>query len=280
MRQSHLRGPPHRNSLPWLSVSDMRLKMSQVPAATRALEVLKLLASAPGPMTASGIARALSIPRSSAYHLLDAMRASGFVVHLPEDERWGLGVAAFEIGAAYSRHDPLVHLAKPLLQQLVREAGSAPVVAYLGVLHATETLYVAKVESKRLPIVTEVGVRLPAALTASGRAMLAALPHAQVRANFSTAQAFVDRTGLGPRDWRTLRALLDEERRRGYSEEDGFISPGFASLAAAVRNHVQRPVAAIGVTFASQSLDPGERLGLAHRVRWAAEQISTRLGAR
>ena len=34
----------------------------------------------------------------------------------------------------------------------------------------------------RPPLVTEVGVRLPAHLTASGRAILAALPTAQVRA--------------------------------------------------------------------------------------------------
>lgn len=254
--------------------------MTQVPAATRALEALKVLASASGPMTATGLARALSIPRSSAYHLLDAMRASGFVVHLPEDERWGLGVAAFEIGAAYARHDPLVSLARPLLQQLVRSTGTAPVVAYLGVLHATETLYVAKSESRRLPIVIEVGVRLPAALTASGRAMLAALPLPQVRANFATAHAFVDRTGRGPRDWRALRALLDVERERGYSEEDGFISEGFASLAAAVRNHVLRPVAAIGVTFASASLDAGERRQLARRLQRTADQLSSRLGAK
>lgn len=254
--------------------------MTQVPAATRALAVLTHLAAAPGPVPAGSIARALGLPRSSTYHLLDAMRASGFVVHIADEERWGLGVAAFEIGAAYSRHDPLERMARPLLQSLVRTAAPTAVVAYLGVLHATETLYLVKAESRHLPIVTEVGVRLPAALTASGRAMLAALPLDQVRADFSTPRAWVDRTGRGPSSWLSLRALLTSERDQGWSEEDGFITEGFASVAAPVRNHLHRPIAAIGVTFESAEVPGERRRELAHHAVRTAQQLSRRVGER
>ena len=252
--------------------------MPQVPAATRALEVLRLLSGAPGPMTAQGLARALGAPRSSTYHLLDAMREAGFVMNV--DGRWGLGVAAFEVGAAYSRLDPLVRLAAPVLRGIVRSVGAHPVVAYLAVLHGTETLYVAKHESRRLGIVTEVGVRLPAALTASGRAMLAGLPRAQVRATMATSTAFVDRTGRGPRDWGSLRSLLDEESSRGWSEEDGFITEGFASIAAPVRNHLHLPVAALGATFESAATPPEQRRRIARLLRTAAHTLSVRLGER
>jgi len=84
--------------------------VSNVPASTRTLVVLRALAAAPGPLTAAGLARDLDLPRSSVYHLLSAMAAEGFVVHYPEDERWGLGVAAFEIGTAYLRQEPLERL--------------------------------------------------------------------------------------------------------------------------------------------------------------------------
>lgn len=254
--------------------------MPQVPAATRALAVLRLLAGAPGPMPAATIARALGIPRSSTYHLLDAMREEGFVVHLPEDERWGLGVAAFEVGAAFSRHDPLARMARPILSALVKQLGRLPVVVYLAVLHGSETLYIAKAESKRLPIVTEVGVRLPAALTASGRAVLAQLPTAQVHANFSTHDAFVDRTGRGPRDWRSLRDLLEVERARGWSEEDGFITDAYASLAVAVRNHLHHPVAALGATFTSVDVPFAHRHVMAAALTRSATTLSRRLGER
>jgi len=254
--------------------------MAQVPAATRALSVLTLLAGAPGPMPAASIARALALPRSSTYHLLVAMREAGFVVHIADEERWGLGVAAFEVGAAFSRHEPLAGLARPLLQALVRPAAPTAVVAYLGVLHGAETLYLAKAESRHLPIVTEVGVRLPAALTASGRAVLAALPRTQVRAHVDTNRAFVDRTGRGPTTWPALRRLLDAEREQGWSEEDGFITEGFASVSAPVRNHVHLPVAAIGVTFVSAGADSRERARLAANAVRAAAQLSRHLGER
>lgn len=254
--------------------------MTQVPAATRALSVLTLLAGAPGPMPAAAIARSLGLPRSSTYHLLVAMREAGFVVHIADEERWGLGVAAFEVGAAFSRHDPLERLARPLLQALVRHAAPTAAVAYLGVLHGAETLYLATAESRHLPIVTEVGVRLPATLTASGRAILAALPRTQLRAQVDTARAFIDRTGRGPTSWPALRRLLEGERERGWSEEDGFITEGFASVAVPVRNHLHLPVAAIGLTFTSATTDAQERARLATRALDAAAQLSRHLGER
>ena len=77
--------------------------MGQVPAATRALRVLRFLARQPDPVTLERLAQAVGLPRSTAYHLVQAMIEEGFVVHLPEEHRYGLGVAAFEVGSGYSR---------------------------------------------------------------------------------------------------------------------------------------------------------------------------------
>src|SRR6266498_1352120 len=155
---------------------------SNVPAATRTLLVLRYLAGQPGPVPMERIAAAVGLPRSSTYHLLTAMIDEGFVVHLDEDKRYGLGVAAFETGTAYLRHDPLERLARPLLMQLVAEVGHT---AHLGVLHGRELVYLLKEQPPRpVTLVTDVGVRLPATLTASGRALLAELPPAEVRALF------------------------------------------------------------------------------------------------
>ena len=75
--------------------------------------------------------------------------------------------------------------------------------------------------SGRPPLVTDVGVRLPAQLTASGRAMLADLPLPHVKALFPDADAFVDRHGTGPRKLSDLRRLLIAVRRAGHATEDG-----------------------------------------------------------
>jgi len=252
--------------------------MSNVPAATRTLAVLRSLAAS-GPVSAGALARDLGLPRSSTYHLLAAMEAEGFVVHYPEDERWGLGVSAFEIGTAYLRQEPLERLARPVLARLAQRAGAVlPCVAHVGVLHGRETLYLALEESPRRPVtvVANVGVRLPASLTASGRAMLAALPASQVRALFPHRDAFVDRTGRGPMTPRALTALLREESARGWAEEDGYITDGMASVAVAALDRNGRPAASIGLTFAREDSLPRREL-LADLVRAHARELGRRL---
>ncbi|HEY2697468.1 MAG TPA: IclR family transcriptional regulator [Pseudonocardiaceae bacterium] len=251
-----------------------------VPALRRGLAVLRLLASHAGPVPAAAIATELKLPRSTIYHLLTELTNAGFVTHLPEDRRYGLGVAAFELGSAYLRHDPLERLARPLLRKLVDRVGYT---AHLGVLHGPETLYLVREQPRRpQTLVTDVGVRLPAQLPASGRAMLGKLPAAQVRALFPNAAHFVNRTGRGPRDLPELRRLLSAERQRGWAIEDGHVTAGYASVAAPVLDHGDRPVAAISVTFRHDCPEPSD-CGqdwpeLAAEVHRAAAELSGRIG--
>ncbi|MGE3810688.1 MAG: IclR family transcriptional regulator [Candidatus Nanopelagicales bacterium] len=251
--------------------------MGGVPAARQALGVLTFLASRPGPAGAAAIARELGLPRSTTYHLLAELQAADFVVHLPEEQAYGLGVAAFEIGSAYLRHDPLERLARPVLARLVQETGRT---AQLGILQGAETVYLLKEQpANAVTIVTDVGVRLPAHLTASGRAMLAHVPAAHVRALLPQASAFTTRTGRGPASLKQLRAVLAAERRRGWSDEDGQVTDGLASVAAAVFDHGGRPVAAVALTFPG-SVDVRTRDRLGPAVVAAADAVTARISGR
>jgi DNA-binding IclR family transcriptional regulator len=246
---------------------------SQVPAATRTLRVLRFLASQPDPVPLDRIVRACDLPRSTAYHLLNTMIDEGFVIHLEEDHRYGLGVAAFEVGSGYSRQEPLQRIARRALARLVDDVGHS---AHLAVLHGRDVLYVVEERAPgRPPLVTDVGVRLPAQLAASGRAILAGLPAPQVRALFPDRRSFVDRHGHGPATLSALRALLSETRQRGYATEDGEVTPEFASVAAAVRDHNGHPVAGVAVTFPSES---GAAAVLAPAVLACAAALSRRIG--
>jgi DNA-binding IclR family transcriptional regulator len=252
---------------------------SDVPALRRGLAVLRLLATRAGPVTAGALARDLGLPRSTTYHLLAELGAAGFVTHLPEDRRYGLGLAAFELGTAYLRHDPLERLARPVLRALIARTGHT---AHLGVLHGRETLYLLREQPPHphITVVTDVGVRLPAQLPASGQAMLALLPAAQVRALFPNRDSFVDRTGRGPAHLPALRRLLAEGRRRGWAVEDGYVTPGFASVAAPVVDHGGHPIAAISTTFRHEcSPECGSTWpDLAAETSRAATDLSTRIG--
>lgn len=253
---------------------------STSPAVGRALDVLLYLAGKSGPVTGAAIARDLRIPRSSTYHLLDVLIARGFVVHFPDQRTYGLGVAAFEVGSAYLRHEPLEMLARPVLGRLVAQAGET---AHLGVLHGAETLYLLKEQPAvtRIPVtlVTDVGVRLPAQLTASGRSILAHLPAAQVRALFPSARGFVDRTGAGPSTLPELRRVLATERNQKWSEEVGLVTDGLQSVAACAFDHSGRPSAALSVTW-RQDHARLPKAELVQAVRRAAQQLTWALSGR
>lgn len=255
--------------------------MSNVPGATRALAILQALGKAGSPMPAAAIASKLKLPRSSTYHLLAAMEKDGFVIHFPEDQRWGLGVSAFELGSAYLRHDPLERLARPLLARLVRETEKTiPSVAQLGILQNNDVLYLAKeVPHHPVTIVTEVGVRLPAHLTASGKAILCQLDAKQVRAMYGGNVALPTRTGKGPVSVRELTQDLQAAKQRGFSFENGFVTDGFSSIAVAVLNHLQMPVAAIGMTFRADAAAETHKEFLVKQLKFAATELSKRLGS-
>jgi DNA-binding IclR family transcriptional regulator len=252
--------------------------MTDVPALRRGLAVLRLLAGRAGPVTAGYLARELGLPRSTTYHLLTELVAAGFVTHLPEERRYGLGLATFELGSAYLRHDPLERLARPVLRSLIARTGH---VAQLGVLHGREALYLLREQpAHHATVVTDVGVRLPAHLPASGRAMLGRLPAAQVRALFPSRAAFVNRTGRGPAHLPDLRRLLTAARQRGWTVEDGYVTPGFASVAAPVLDHGGHPIAAISTTFRHECADECGATWpeLAAETSRAAAELTARIG--
>ena len=212
-------------------------------------------------MAASNIATALGLPRSSVYHLLGVMEANGFVLHLHEEQRYGLGISAFELSSAYSRQEPLSRLGRPMLASLVDVVGES---AHLAVLHGRDVLYIVEERAKNRPsLVTDVGVRLPSHLTASGRAILAALPKSQVRALYPNAAAFTARHEVegAIMKYSALSSHLDQVRQRGYATEHGEVTPGFGSIAAAVTDHVGWPTAAVAVTFLEDKLPGGPVAG-------------------
>jgi DNA-binding IclR family transcriptional regulator len=111
--------------------------MGQVPAATRTLRVLRFLAGQPDPVTLDRLASAVGLPRSTAYHLVNAMIDEGFVVHLADEHRYGLGVAAFEVGSGYARQEPLQRITRRPLASLVATVQHS---AHLAVLHGRDVL--------------------------------------------------------------------------------------------------------------------------------------------
>lgn len=250
---------------------------SASPAVGRALDILSHLARQPGAVGASAIARNLGLPRSTTYHLLAVLEDRGFVLRLPESRGWALGASAYGLTSAYTVHEGLERLARPVMRSLAADLG---VSVHLGILRGPLTMYLLKespAESDEPSLVTAVGVLLPAHLTASGRAILAQLPEVTVRALYTRPGDFVSRTGRGPRGLGDLLAELAPERERGWSEEVELVTHGLRSVGAAVFDLHGQPVAALSCTWRAR-VPVRELAPIVAGVVAGAHEVTRRLG--
>ena len=253
--------------------------VTKIPAAQRTLDLLRAMAEIGQPATADRLAKKLNLPRSSCYQLLEVLKDNGFAIHFEDQKRWGLGLAAWELGSAYQRHEPLERLVTPVLNKLVAELGKkTAVVGHLGVLDGSDVLYLLEQRPLRsLKLVTDVGVRLPAHLTASGRAMLANLEQKQIAASFR-GRELSQRTGIGPKNLLELKQLLEMERSQGYSLEVDEVSMGYASVGVAILDHLKHPIAGLAITLQSRELEKLVLSELAAVLIKSAEDLSRKFG--
>lgn len=242
---------------------------SQVPAADGTLRILTFLARQRGSVPAATIATALELPRSTTYHLLTTLLNHGYVVN--GDRRWALGVRAHDLGTGYVRQEPLALVGRNLVTRLADSVGEN---AHLAVLHGRDVVYVVEGRAPGRPsLITDVGVRLPAHLTASGRSMLARMTREQILALYPDDAALAGR-GEVSITRRDLREILRTTRERGFATENGEITAGFSSVAVPILDRVGWPLASLALTFTDGSVD-AERL--ASVARDAATEISRRL---
>lgn len=238
--------------------------------------MLRFLAAQPSPVSAAALSTEIGIPRSTTYQLLATMETQGFVMSYPEDRRYGLGPAAYDLGAGYLRQVPLQRIArKPVAALKERVAFTV----HLTVLHGRDVVYVLEDKVAGGPLMlTEVGVRLPAVRTASGRAMLAMLTPEQLRASL-TALPGLDR-GYGSSRLSAVREELRQVRARGYATEVGEVAEGLASVAVAVIDSQEYPVASVAVTYPIDAVAPAKVDALAGEVTRTARELGRRLGRR
>ena len=69
-------------------------------------------------------------------------------------------------------------------------------------------------------------------------------------------------------------------RQDGFAEEDGTVTPDFASVAAPVLDHVGHPVAGIAVTYPAIEVDQDQRQTIVDHVVRTATELTRRLGGK
>jgi len=242
-----------------------------VKSAERTLELLEYFAARVGSaQSLTEISRALGIPKSSAFGLVKTLERRGYVHE--EGTKYVLGHRLFTLGMAYLNHNDLVEKAQATIQDLNMRSGET---IHLAQLDGAEVLYLSIKESSHpFRIVSQVGMRIPAHVTAVGKALLAERSTAEILSLYEDA-GFVAFT---PSSITSRGALVDELERiraQGYSFDDEESNLGVQCVAAVIRDATGTAVAAISITSPTVRMDRERFLKL---IRSGADEVSRRLG--
>ncbi|MDR2983679.1 MAG: IclR family transcriptional regulator [Nocardiopsaceae bacterium] len=217
----------------------------------------------------------LGVAHSTAHRLLAMLAYYGFIRQEQDSRAYVAGPALVEIGLAAIRQMDIRLHARPVLEDL---AASFAETAHLAVLEGAKVRYLDAVESSRaLRVASRTGAALPANCTASGKAMLAALPESEVTAMF-TAQELPALTKQSVTSLASLLAELRETRERGYALNIEESEDGVASVAVPVSGRKDAPVAALVVSAPVTRLDAASAERIATRLRDDAERLSDLIG--
>src|SRR5713101_3161007 len=223
------------------------------------------------------ITAATGLHKSTAYRLLEVMRRHHFVLSDEATGAYRIGIRLFELGAIAMAGCGFEKYARPALEELASTTGET---AHLCVLHESEIVHIAKVESSfALRIATPVGGRHPAYCTSDGKAILAHLPAEAIAAYLGTTELrpLTPKTITSPA---LLKAQLRRVAEQGYALDDEEVHEGVRGVAAPVRDYSGEVVAAITITGPASRITRSKLPELAEHVIKAADNISSRLGYR
>jgi DNA-binding IclR family transcriptional regulator len=243
-----------------------------VKSSDRTLEILERLAAS-GRRTLGELARELDIPKSSLHGILRTMTERGWVEVDPGGTRFGLGLRALQVGAAYLEADDAVTLLGTLLDELAAEFGET---VHLGRLDGANVVYMAKRESIHpLRLFSAIGRRLPAHATALGKALLAERDDAEVAAILPSPLPRLTARTLT--DGADLAAELHATRERGYAVDREENTDGIVCFAMAVP--LRKPaVDAISLSIPVSRLADGVEPRTADGLRRAVDQVRAARG--
>lgn len=249
-----------------------------VQAVTRALMILEGLAHAGRPVSLSELAQRLGLKLTTAHRLLSTLVACGFAEQEPVTQRYRLGIKALEIGNAALATTDLRTAARPYLRELVDRLNET---ANLAILDRGEVVYIDQVESTQIVIVkmfARIGSRGPAHCTASGKVLLAGLPDEELAflLRKMPLERFTERTITDPE---LLLAELRRIRAQGFALDRGERDEGVFCVAAPVKNHEGKVIAAISLSAPAVRIDEETiHARFVPAVKSVAEAVSARMG--
>lgn len=248
----------------------------RVQSIDRAVVILRCFDARQPEIGISDLARRTGLSTSTVHRLLASMTEND-LVRQTADRRYTLGPLVIQLGRNGGIPTRLLDVALPVARR-TRDAVDETVGIH-ELLPSGHRAVVDQVESHQelRRTYTELGVPLPIAHGAPGKAMLAFLPTDRREWELSKPiDAATPRTIADPA---ALREQLTVIRDRGWAYSDAERTPGIRAVAAPIFDHTGGVIGALGFSVPTVRMDEARVADLGARIKAAAWEISRTLGA-
>jgi IclR family pca regulon transcriptional regulator len=249
-----------------------------VPGLSRGLALLQLFPRSKPAKTLVELAAGLGLSRSATYRLVYTLEADGFIVRDAETRRYRLTSKTLDLGFEYLHAQPITESAQPFLRVLSDRSNAA---AHVAILDGWHCVYLARaLPNAGLVSNLQLGARLPAHTTSSGRIMLAHQDEARLRSIYDKLKKET-RGAMAAPSQADFNAQIASDKKRGYVFHKSTVDPGLVSLAFPIRDHTSQVVAAVTVIVPEKLADVlGGEKALRPMVQETAAGISGKIGYR
>src|SRR5207253_9547493 len=142
-----------------------------IQSVAHALDVLEQFFGEVDELGVTELSKRLKLHKNNVFRLLATLEARGYIEQNRATENYRLGNKCLQLGQSYVQHMGLLHQARPIIADLVRQVRET---TYIAVLRRESVVPIEVVEADRpVRIVSPLGEALPLHCTAAGKALLA-----------------------------------------------------------------------------------------------------------
>ena len=222
----------------------------------------------------SELSKELDMPKATVHRILNTLCEDNVILKT-EEGLYRLGPTVLLWSNGFHLASGIAEMAQPYMRQLRDESKET---VHLSVYEHGCAQYADRLNSPQTVVLrwSRLGSALPLYCTAAGRAILAALPQAELDAYLAGAE-MTPRTKLTVTSPDRLREMLARFRNQGYAEENQENEENIRCIGAAILNRKNYPVAAISLTAPSFRFTDYDAAIFGAKVAAAARDMSSRL---
>ena len=246
-----------------------------IRAIERAVQVLACFSFKKNEHTMGELAQMAKLSKSTVFRILQTLEKHKFVACDPQSGRYLLGMKLFELGGIVFSSLSLRKAASPFLDHLEDKVNHT---VLMGILEGDELVYIDKREGNEpIKLTSEIGKRRPPYFGMLGKTLMAYLSDEEVE-DLLYRLPLEKVAPMSITDPKKFKRSLKEIREKGYTYEYGEAVEGVIGIAAPVRNHLRKVVAAVGTAFPAFSANDQKVKETIHLIIQTSKEISIALG--